>query len=506
MKKEQWKDTFSDAMNELSDEYVQESRENTKSGNVRKKRIIAGLAVGLAAAAAVVIGVIAGPKIFSKEPKTTASGVVVETQEPENGEKAVNIENCALVTAEYPERIVPPEDYNSSLWNEKYEETRWRRELAKNYEGRLTDFTKESVKALLSEEETNPLGSPANFYLALAMLAEASEGETRQEVLNVLGVSSIEELRTITNAYWNANYNESAYENCLLASSVWLNKGLPYQEEKLLTFRDQYYASVFQGPMGDAGYDQALRDWINDQTGNLLSDSLKGLSMDPQGVMNLVTTVYFKAAWASVFNSDQTIESVFHGRVSDSTVSFMRNDGNMTAYYAGEKFGAISLRCGDQGEMLFFLPDEGVDVRSLVEDPEALSLMADSSEDLWEKWQDRMAYPLIHLYLPKFDISSEKDLKTCMQELGIEKAFSITDADFSGILNTTDPVFLSKVQNNLRVAIDENGVTAASMIDMMLAGAAIPEQEIDFRLDRPFLFALRSDVGDLLFVGIVEQL
>ena len=177
MKKEQWKDTFSDAMNELSDEYVQESRENTKSGNVRKKRIIAGLAVGLAAAAAVVIGVIAGPKIFSKEPKTTASGVVVETQESENGEKAVNIENCALVTAEYPERIVPPEDYNSSLWNEKYEETRWRRELAKNYEGRLTDFTKESVKALLSEEETNPLGSPANFYLALAMLAEASEGE-----------------------------------------------------------------------------------------------------------------------------------------------------------------------------------------------------------------------------------------------------------------------------------------------------------------------------------------
>ena len=75
----------------------------------------------------------------------------------------------------------------------------------------------------------------------------------------------------------------------------------------------------------------------------------------------------------------------------------------------------------------------------------------------------------------------------------------------SGILDSSDPVFLSKVQNNIRVAIDENGVTAASMIDMMLAGAGVPPMETDFRLDRPFLFALRSDVGDLLFVGIVEQ-
>ena len=505
MKKEQWKETFSDAMNEIADEYVQENAEGKPAVIRTRRRMITGIALGLAAAAAVVVGVIAGPKIFRKDPGTAVTAGPVETPVTNDGGKAVTAENCTLVKAEYPERIIPSEDGNDKRWQKKFEEGRQRRELAESYKGKFTDFTKKSVKALLQDGETNPLGSPANFYLSLAMLAEASEGETRQEVLDVLGIKSIEELREITNAYWNANYNESLYETSLLASSVWLNQGLPYQEKKLETFRDQYYASVFQGPMGDAGYDKALQDWINDQTGKLLADSLKDLKMDPRGVMNLVTMVYYKAVWGTVFDSEQTFEGVFHGVTSDSTVSYMRQDGNMTAYYAGKNFGAISLQCGDQSEMLFFLPDEGVDVRSLAEDPEALSLMTASSQEIYDEWQDRTAYPVIHLYLPKFDISSEKDLKDCMQDLGIEKAFSADDADFSGILNTTDPVFLSQVQNNLRVAIDENGVTAASMIDMWLAGAGMPQDEIDFRLDRPFLFALRSDVGDLLFVGIVEQ-
>lgn len=500
MKKEQWKETFSDAVNEIEDKYVQESRQGGTAGRFSGRRLVMGLAIGLAAAAAVVFAVIAGPKLLKKEPEAIVSAG------PKDPQEGVSMEPCVLVKAEYPERIQTTENYNDKAWEKKFEETRMRRELAASYKGKLTDFSKTSVQALLSDADTNPVGSPANFYLALAMLAEASEGETRQEALRVLGVGSIEELREITKAYWNANFNEGLYETCRLASSVWMNQGLPYRENKLETFRDQYYASVFQGQMGDAAYDTALRDWINDQTGELLSDSIRNLSMDPRGVMDLVTTVYYKAVWGTPFNPEKTVEDTFHGKASDSTVSFMRDDGNMKAYYSGERFGAVSLSVGDQGEMLFFLPDEGVDVRTLASDEEVLSLMIDDSETRYEKWDERTAFPIIHLWLPKFDVSAENDLTECMKSIGIEKAFSADDADFSGILDTDDPVFLSKVQNNVRLAIDENGVTAASMINMMLAGAGMPEDEIDFRLDRPFLFALRSDMGDLLFVGIIEQI
>ena len=54
--------------------------------------------------------------------------------------------------------------------------------------------------------------------------------------------------------------------------------------------------------------------------------------------------------------------------------------------------------------------------------------------------------------------------------------------------------------------VDEEGVTAAAYTLMQDAGAGRPPQEeIEFRLDRPFLFAIMG-TGDVpLFVGVVNQ-
>lgn len=60
-------------------------------------------------------------------------------------------------------------------------------------------------------------------------------------------------------------------------------------------------------------------------------------------------------------------------------------------------------------------------------------------------------------------------------------------------------IFVSTVQHDVRVAIDEEGVTAAAYTVMAMSGAgAPPDDEIDFVLDRPFLFALTSPDGRLV--------
>ena len=48
-------------------------------------------------------------------------------------------------------------------------------------------------------------------------------------------------------------------------------------------------------------------------------------------------------------------------------------------------------------------------------------------------------------------------------------------------------------------------MTAAAYTVMMEAGAAEPpDEEIDFTLDRPFVFAITSQDGLPLFIGIVN--
>ena len=73
------------------------------------------------------------------------------------------------------------------------------------------------------------------------------------------------------------------------------------------------------------------------------------------------------------------------------------------------------------------------------------------------------------------------------------------------MIENADGVFLSRAEHAARVAIDEEGVTAAAYTVMMEAGAAMPpDEKIDFTLDRPFVFAITSQDGLPLFIGVVN--
>ncbi len=64
---------------------------------------------------------------------------------------------------------------------------------------------------------------------------------------------------------------------------------------------------------------------------------------------------------------------------------------------------------------------------------------------------------------------------------------------------------ISKIQHDVRVMIDEEGVSAAAYTAMGMDGAGKPpEQEMEFVLDRPFLFAVTSADALPLFVGVVH--
>ena len=72
-----------------------------------------------------------------------------------------------------------------------------------------------------------------------------------------------------------------------------------------------------------------------------------------------------------------------------------------------------------------------------------------------------------------------------------------------------DSIYVSKAQHDVRVTVDEDGVEAAAFTVMAMSGAGAPAdevEEIDFTVDRPFLFAIMSDDNLPLFAGVVNQI
>ena len=112
---------------------------------------------------------------------------------------------------------------------------------------------------------------------------------------------------------------------------------------------------------------------------------------------------------------------------------------------------------------------------------------------------------MVHLDLPKFDITSQLELKYGLKALGVQDVFDPEKADFSPLLQEQQVAWVEKMQHDARVAIDEEGIQAAAYTVMPKDGAASLSGEVDFVLDRPFLFAVTSEDNLPLFMGRVEQ-
>ena len=118
----------------------------------------------------------------------------------------------------------------------------------------------------------------------------------------------------------------------------------------------------------------------------------------------------------------------------------------------------------------------------------------------WEKMQ----YMKVNLSVPKFNIQSQRDLRSGLEQMGITELFDLEHSDFSTAFS--GPAHITGANQAVRVEIDEQGVKAAAYIELPMAGAAAPPEEIiDFILDRPFLFLVADGTGIPLFAGTVNQ-
>lgn len=347
--------------------------------------------------------------------------------------------------------------------------------------------------------DENAVVSPVNIYMALAMLAELTDGNSRSQLLELIGTDSVEALREQAGAIWRACSRDEDEIQSVLASSVWLREDIGYMQSTMDTLADTYYASSYRGEMGTAELDRAIQSWLNEQTRGLLEEQAASIETNPLTVLLLATTIYYSAQWTNEFNEDMNYTEVFHAPSGDLEAEYMYTERSMD-YFSGEGWGAVRLSLRGGNSMWFILPDEGVSVDTLLENEEVMRLMSTGEAGESE-------YARVYFSVPKFDIASQLDLIDGLKALGVTDVFDPTVSDFTPMATDTDEIYVSEVTHAARVRIDEEGVEAAAFTVLAPGdgAAAEPEREIYFTLDRPFLFAISSRDDLPLFAGVVNQ-
>ena len=415
----------------------------------------------------------------------------------------------AITEAEYPKMVQYPKDFSEddpefasgyTDWYTSFYQHQSR--VTTDYAPTLRNYAINSLRTFLSDTDAqNRSISPLNIFMALGMLAEITDGNSREQLLDALACSTIEELRSTASSVWNANYRNDGIMTNILASSLWLNENIRFNSDTMNTLANTYYASSYRGEMGSPDFNTALQSWLNEQTGGLLEEQVSDISLNPLTAIALATTVQFQAKWDSKFAQKNTTEHAFHSPNGDVTCDFMHSSDS-SLYYWGNMFSAVSLPFAEGGQMTILLPDEGYTPDDLLADTEALDFMTSNPYD-WENQK----YLIVNKAIPKFDISSQLELSNGLKTLGITDVFDATVSDYSPLTkDLTAPLALSEALHGTRVTIDEDGCTAVAYTVLLTDGAAPPpEDEVDFVADRPFLFVISYTDGLPLFAGVVNQ-
>ena len=506
-------DDLYNAVTDLRDEQILEGEKRLRPNRTAYARRLGAIAAMLAVL--LLASVFLMPKLTRPQTTTESASPSADPvlENPTDPLALPNPSAFRLATASYPQMVAfanekdylrqdgtidPSYDAAYKAWADSRSEIR----PTSDYSQGLDVYFHAVLPVLLGETDAkNCVVSPMNLYLALAMLAETTAGESRQEILDLLHAADLKTLRTQANAVWRANYNDDGVITSILASSLWLRDDQRYREDTVQTLADDYYASVFSGPMGEQEYDATLRDWMNEQTGELLEDQIAGIAFDPNTVMSLVNTVRYNAPWQDPF--EKTEERSFYTPTQELTTTFLTDsDFDMTCYF-GEHFTAAAkpVKIG-AGKMYFLLPHEGVTPEELLTQEETISFLSGEAG----RSQTSHREVILTLSVPQFDVSSQLALEDSLKKLGIEKVFDPAQADFSPLMKESAPTYLSEVTHGARVQIDQEGIQAAAYTMLGVYGAAEPPQErVNLILDRPFLFVHTNSDGLPLFVGIVNE-
>ncbi len=364
--------------------------------------------------------------------------------------------------------------------------------------GGYADFCEALSAKLLSGTKNNNL-SPISVYLALAMVTEGADAETKTALLRLLGCKDIGELRSICGAMLEALSIDTESCTLALANAIWMTDrggAATFREDYLKSLADVFRAEARAVDFTDPETGRQIADWIAARTRGRIRISEDAMKFEPDTIAVLINTIYLNAAWSDAFCPEANETGTFYGIDGETPAEYMHRVEPSSRICRGDGYLRYSIPLVRAGRMTFLLPDEGTSLSELLGSPEKLHALLTGGEEIRAK---------VDIMLPKFRFQDRFDLKDTLEALGIGLAFS-DDADFSGMCDI--PAKISKVIQESCVGVDEKGVEAAAYtMVVMNESAMMPEElpQIDFHLTRPFLYAIETYDGMMLFVGTVAE-
>jgi serine protease inhibitor len=383
-----------------------------------------------------------------------------------------------------------------------------------------TEVTSEAAKVVNQfgyhlwekNEDKNMMISPYSIAEAMTMLGNAAEGETKQEILQTMGITDLEQ--------WNKQMQElhkvgttSDEQQLHIANSVWKNDSTysfdsEIQKNYIEKLKNCYAAEEKSMGFTNGNPKDQINQWVSKNTnGNI--PSILDEDVDSSTYSILANTVYFDAKWWNeYFTSMLTKREQFYGKEKTTNVDMMASDGFQYVKYL-KRDGIQMVELDFKGDQ--FVMDVLLSADEKQTTQEAFQALTVEQKNALFDGISKLETSRVKMTMPKFKSEySAKHLKGQLQSMGIKKVFAKDSAKLPGIQgNNKENAYVDTVLHKTVIDVKEDGVKASAATVVPIKAGCSPEQPkyIEYCVNRPFVYVIRDKKTNMIyFMGSIEQL
>lgn len=357
----------------------------------------------------------------------------------------------------------------------------------------LNTFSSKTSSIVLKSENKNMVYSPMSVYYATAMLREMADGETLAKLSQYMGAENIElaaELQKIME-------NEKALNGLQINNSYWvsLNHADNTSPDFLNVLKEHFYAYAFATDFTNEGAYNDIDNWAKIATNDMIDYNSKDLFQSPNIVSVLLNAVFFQSNWENQFNKDNNYKDKFYGiDGQESEIEYMFQMIEKGEFTVGENYDAATLSMKN-GAMHFILPKNDKTVDELLE-----------NENFFNEYMSaERTNGILKISLPKYEVESE--LKDLLELLGLSDIVGEAAApDLSRAFKTGGEGFgVSRIIQVAKVEVYEEGAKAAAVTAEVVEESMPIGDELEIKFDKPFIFLITLNGGEIIFTGKVVK-
>ena len=365
------------------------------------------------------------------------------------------------------------------------------------------DFACNLFRTIYKKKKDNSsiIVSPISVSYLLGMLNEGADGQTRQQVTDVLGLGgSVEEI----NEYFKKMINESPYVDTTVtvktANCINFIAGYKLIPQYQADMQNYYNAQV--GSIGSNPSDivEKINNWCKTHTDGMIPELIKKEDLNPNLVMCLLNAICFKASWTKKFDPEETRIMNFTKRGGKTVKRKMIHHKIKAAYGKNDLCEMLRLPYGyGSYSMYVLLPNKGKTVDDIIQNL--------SAEKLEQQRKRDMTFCEVDILLPRFTTESETQLVNVLSAMGMPRAFG-DGAEFPNMIQGHEKdLYVSMMKQKAKIEVVEEGTkaAAATIAEMVTLSASLNEKRprsVNFHATRPFVYyIIERESGAIFFMG-----